>query len=169
VDCGTWNGGSAALLSAGSPWRDVWAFDSFQGTPPASDRDFERSSTEEERQSGAGLCRGEEEKLREAVERYGNPHGLRVCPGWFDQTLVPAAQEIGPIAVLHCDSDLYDSLMCTLDTLYPLVSPGGWIAVGDYGGKPAVHLAVDQFRARVGDQERLHKADQTGCYWRKPR
>src|ERR1700694_3979891 len=29
VDCGVWNGGSTALLSAGAPTRDVYAFDSF--------------------------------------------------------------------------------------------------------------------------------------------
>jgi Macrocin-O-methyltransferase (TylF) len=39
VDCGTYNGGSTALLAAGAPKRNVWAFDSFEGLPAPSVRD----------------------------------------------------------------------------------------------------------------------------------
>jgi hypothetical protein len=38
VDCGVWNGGSTALLSAGVATRDVYAFDSFEGLPPSDEQ-----------------------------------------------------------------------------------------------------------------------------------
>src|SRR5687768_4432614 len=59
VDCGTWNGGSTALLSAAAPQRDTWAFDSFAGLPDPGDRD------EPEARRFAGELVADEAKLRE--------------------------------------------------------------------------------------------------------
>ena len=166
VDCGTWNGGSTALLSAGAPDRPVWAFDSFEGTPLATEPD---GLPEELLPFSEGQCLGEEGMLREAVAFYGSPGQLTVRPGWFQDTLEPALGEIGPIAVLHLDGDWYESVRFPLETLYPLVSPGGWIVIDDYGAVIGAARATDEFRARAGDTSPLVRVDQTGRYWRKPR
>ena len=49
VECGVWNGGSAAVMSLGdveqarpSSLRAVWLFDSFEGLPRPSERDEEQ-------------------------------------------------------------------------------------------------------------------------------
>ena len=166
VDCGTWNGGSTALLSAGAPDRAVWAFDSFEGTPLATEPD---AIPEDLLPFSEGQCLGEEAMLREAVSIHGSPDRLTVRPGWFQDTLEPAVAEIGPIAILHLDGDWYESIRFPLETLYPHVSPGGWIVIDDYGAVVGAARATDEFRSRVGDTSPLIRTDQTGRYWRKPR
>ena len=81
VDCGTYNGGSTALLSAGAPRREIWAFDSFEGLPEPSNRDADRPLTDEEKSWAKGLCLGSEERLRDAVARFGAPNRLHVRKG----------------------------------------------------------------------------------------
>ena len=168
VDCGTWNGGSTALLAAGDPKRHVWAFDSFQGLPAPSERDAGRPIGDEEAALYVGECYGSEEMLRAAVTRFVPAERLHVRPGWFEDTLPDAAVDIGPIAVLHCDSDWYDSVTMTLEALYPSIVRGGFIVIDDYGAVPGAGQATRDFKARVGDTAPLVKIDQTGRYWRKP-
>jgi O-methyltransferase len=169
VDCGTYKGGSTALLSAASPERVIWAFDSFEGLPEPTDRDTTWGLSEGEGRQYVGLCLGSEEAVWEAVSRYGNSARLKVRKGWFEDTLGPARDEIGSIALLHCDSDWYDSVRATLDNLYSLVSPGGVIVIDDYGGCPGAGQATRDFKASVGDDARVVRIDQTGAYWLKPR
>jgi len=165
VDCGTWNGGSTALMSAGSPQRPIWAFDSFAGTSRATEED---GLAPDELAFSAGQCRGEEAVLREVVARFGSPANLHVRAGWFDDTLAPAAPEVGPISLLHVDADWYEPVLLALETFYPQVSPGGWIVIDDYGALPGAARATEEFRKRVGDRAPLVTIDQTGRYWRKP-
>ena len=75
----------------------------------------------------------------------------------------------GRSPILHLDGDWYESIRFPLETLYPLVSPGGWIVIDDYGAVHGAARATDEFRARAGDTSPLVTIDQTGRYWRKPR
>jgi O-methyltransferase len=162
VDCGVWNGGSTILLALGAPGREVWAFDSFAGLPAPSEVDGRRSFQYE------GDCVGSEERLREGVARYAGNARLHVRPGWFQDTLRDAAREVGPVALLHCDGDWYDSVRLTLEVFYPLVAPGGYVVIDDYGTWPGAKRATDEFRSRQRDRTRLRRIDHTGRYWRKP-
>ena len=169
VDCGTYNGGSTALLSAGAPRRAIWAFDSFEGLPAPSSRDSNDSfDVDRAREFFKGQCLGSEERLRQAVTRFGSPGKLQVRKGWFEDTLPTASREIGPIAVLHVDGDWYDSVYTVLEHLYGLVVPGGAIAIDDYAGVPGAGRATDDFKRAAGDRAALVRVDQTGVYWRKP-
>jgi O-methyltransferase len=161
VDCGVWNGGSTILLSAAAPERDVWAFDSFAGLPEPHELDGRES------EGLGGELVGSEQKLREGFERFAHPARLHVRAGWFEETLEDAAGEIGPVAVLHCDGDWYDSVLLTLEVMYPLVSPGGFVVIDDYGTFPGARRATDDYRRGVGDAAPLRRIDQTGRYWRK--
>jgi hypothetical protein len=96
----------------------------------------------------AGELVGSEHKLREGFERFGNPARLHVRAGWFDDTLSPAAREIGAVAILHCDGDWFESVLLTLEVMYPLVSPG-------------------EYRLGVGETASLRRIDRSGRYWRK--
>jgi O-methyltransferase len=161
VDCGVWNGGSTILMALGAPARELWAFDSFEGLPVPSDVDGEKSF------QYAGDCVGSEARLREGMERYSNGTRLHVRKGWFEDTLADAADEIGSVALLHCDGDWYDSVRLTLQVFYPLASPGAYIVIDDYGTWPGAKRATDEYRREVGDDGRLRKIDHTGRYWRK--
>jgi O-methyltransferase len=162
VDCGVWNGGSSVLMAAGAPERTVWAFDSFEGLPEPDPADGPESSR------FAGSCVGSEALVRECMQRYAASTTLEVRPGWFEDTLAPAAFEIGPIGLLHCDGDWYRSVRLTLETLYPLVSPRGFIVIDDYGTWPGAKRATDEYRHEVGDRAPLRRIDHTGRWWKKP-
>jgi O-methyltransferase len=167
VDCGSWNGGSTALLSAGSPRREVWAFDSFAGLPAPTMDDVPDEETLEQYEAVTGWLQASPDRVRAAVARFGRPEHLHVVGGWLAETLPEAAPGIGPIAVLHIDVDWYESVRLALEHLYPLVSPGGWVVIDDYGAVPGAGLATREFRRAVGDDAPLVRVDQTGRYWRK--
>lgn len=163
VDCGVWNGGSTILMGLGSTGRQLWAFDSFAGLPSPSEVDGELSF------GYVGDCVGSEARLREGMAQYSDERRLNVRAGWFEDTLRAAATEVGPVAVLHCDGDWYESVRLTLEVFYPLVSAGGYVVIDDYGTWPGAKRATDEYRRSVGDRARLRKIDHTGRYWRKRR
>lgn len=161
VDCGVWNGGSTALLSAGAPSREVYAFDSFEGLPEADEEVDGEGAT-----SRAGWCLGVEDNVRDALSRFGSRDRLHIVKGWFTDTFPREAQAVGDIAVLHADGDWYSSVLLTLQSFYEQISPGGFVAVDDYGIWSGAHRAVDEFRAAGGIDEPLCKVG-GAVYWRK--
>ena len=168
VDCGTYNGGSTALLSAGAPNRDIWAFDSFEGLPAPSERDTDDPSVdlEEAAEFFRGKCLGTEERLREAVARYGAPRLLHVRKGWFQNTLPEAREESDRL--LYCMSMvLVRPIYTVLDNLYEFVVPGGAIVIDDYAGVPSAGRATDDFKHAAGDTTPMIRIDQCSAYWRK--
>jgi O-methyltransferase len=162
VDCGVWKGGSTVLLSAGAPRRDVWAFDSFAGLPDPGPDDDEA----ETRGRGGDLVVGEA-CVRDAFQRYADPERLHVRKGWFHETLPVAAEEIGSIAVLHCDGDWYESVRITLEALYPLISSGGFVVVDDYGHYAGARKAVDAYRRDHDITAPVVDIDGIAGYWRR--
>jgi O-methyltransferase len=161
VDCGVWNGGSTILMASGAPEREVWAFDSFAGLPEPRQLDGRES------EGLGGELVGSEQKLREGFERFADRARLHVRAGWFDDTLSSSAQEIGSVAILHCDGDWFESVLVTLEVMYPLVSPGGFVVIDDYGTFPGARRATEEYRLRVGETAPLRRIDRTGRYWRK--
>jgi O-methyltransferase len=169
VECGTWNGGSAAVMAAAcrdDGWlsrRTFWLFDSFEGLPPPGEQDGAR----ERREFYAGWCKGDPRKVREILSRIPVPAPqIKIVPGWFDATL-PAAP-IRTIAVLHVDVDWHDSVTRVLETLYDKVVPGGFIVFDDYGKWPGCRRAVDRFLgARGMSRAALTRATHDSAYVRK--
>lgn len=161
VDCGVWNGGSTALLSAGAPDRQVWAFDSFEGMPEPGGSQVDGLSSV----GWVGDCVGAEDNVREAMRRYGSPEHLHICKGWFKDTLKPAAPSVGSIAVLHADGDWYESIRLTLEAFYDQVSAGGFVAIDDYFTFDGARRATDEFRASRGITASLVLRE-TGVHWR---
>lgn len=163
VDCGTNNGGSAVMMSAGAPSREVWAFDSFEGLPPAGDLDPERAA------DWTGELKASEEKVREGFARFANPERLHVAKGWFEDTFPATVGSIGPVAVLHADGDWYESVKLTLETFYPNVSPGGFVVIDDYNDWEGARTATDDYRSKHGIDAPLVDTNLSGVYWQKPR
>ena len=86
--------------------------------------------------------------VREAFARYDLlDDQVRFVEGWFKDTMPPLAQEVGPIAVLRADGDMYESTIDVLTHLEPLVSPGGFAIIDDYNGIEACQQAVTDHRA----------------------
>jgi hypothetical protein len=172
VETGVWRGGTAIYLRAilaalGDDTRRVWACDSFQGLPEA---DAERYPVDVPLRlhEHVALAVGVD-AVRAAFDRYGLlDERVRFVEGWFRDTLPVVASEIGPIAVLRLDGDLYESTIDALTHLEPLVSPGGFVIVDDYNGIEACRQAVTDHRAKHHIDAPIHDVDWTAVWWRKP-
>jgi hypothetical protein len=171
IETGVWKGGITVLMrgvlqARGVADRSVWVADSFQGM---SVPDPAVALTD------AIWCFLMEpiEHLRipqDFVEATFRKYGLldeqvRFLPGWFADTL-PSAP-IDRLAVLRLDSDWFDSTMCTLEALYPRLSPGGFAVIDDYGGPVGCRQAVDEYRQRHSIDEPLHWVNHQVVWWRK--
>jgi len=173
VECGVWNGGSAAIMGLANTIqkendinRPIWLFDSFQGLPQASQKDgaIERSSYFE------GWNKGEISKVEHVFAKLGVPlDKVTIIPGWFDKTL--RAAPINQIAILHIDADWYDSVKLVLDVFYDKVVPGGFIILNDYNTWEGCNKALNDFLTERQLQDIIVITEvepTTGAYFRKP-
>jgi O-methyltransferase len=165
VECGTCNGGSAAVLARvahRSPLsRHVWLLDSFAGLPPATERDGQFAA------DYTGLCAGSPARVREVLGHVGVPESaVTLVPGWFQDTL--PTLKANPIALLHIDADWYDSVKVVLEALYDRVAPGGFIVLDDYGYWEGCRRAWEEFQSARGLRVELIDVDGIGAYFQKP-
>jgi len=169
AEAGVWRGGAAIFMRAileayGDPSRLVWAADSFRGLPrpdpvraPADRGDVLFAF----RELAVPL-----DVVQENFRRYGLlDERVRFLEGWFRDTL-PSAP-ITRLAVLRIDGDLYESTMDALQSLYPKLSPGGYVIVDDYGNLPACRAAVDDYRRDFSIDDAIEAVDWTAIFWRK--
>ncbi|MEP7290474.1 MAG: TylF/MycF family methyltransferase [Chloroflexota bacterium] len=170
IETGVWRGGATILMRGvlkayAVSDRVVWVADSFEGLPPPNpekypaDRDMNLAGIPE---LAISL-----EEVRANFERYGLlDEQVRFLKGWFSDTLPDAPIE--RLALLRLDGDLYESTMDGLTSLYPKVSPGGFVIVDDYGIYPPCRAAVDDYLASQNHTVEIHPIDWTGVYWKKP-
>ena len=169
VECGVWRGGASILMRGvlaayGEHGRRVVLFDSFRGLPPPNPRDFPVDEGDILHTFDALAV--PLETVRETFARYGLlDDQVTFIEGWFRDTL-PLAP-LDEIAVLRLDGDMYELTWQALTSLYPKVSPGGFLIIDDYGAIPACQSAVDAYRAQFAIGEPLTEIDWTGVYWRK--
>lgn len=171
VECGVWNGGSAAMMGRASleapldlEPRRLWLFDSFQGLPPPGehDGDFEKQSY------FPGWNKGNVKMVQEVLGKIGYPSDkLTIVPGWFDETIV--REPIEEIVILHIDADWYQSVRTVLELLYPRVVPGGYVVLDDYGLWPGCERAVlDYFSEHQISEMIVREVGKQGAYFQKP-
>lgn len=144
VEMGCWNGGLGALMAwrvkQHNSRRSVWLFDSFEGLPEFSEADREKADKkgvgvreyEGTDLKATGVFKAELEKVREVAKRLDVDDIVRPIKGWFQDTLTQRKKDIGPIALLYLDSDIYESTKYCLGELYDSVVPGGIIILDDY-------------------------------------
>jgi|SRR5215471_3977205 len=168
IEAGVWRGGACifmrgVLKAFGENQRTVWVADSFQGLPrpdaaryPADREDPHWIFSE----LAVPL-----EMVRENFNRYGLlDDQVRFLVGWFRDTL-PSAP-VSQLAILRVDGDMYESTILALRSLYPKVSPGGYVIIDDYGALASCRQAVIDFRNEFAIQAELLPIDWTGVFWR---
>jgi O-methyltransferase len=141
VECGTYCGGSAAVLGqAASDGRTLWVFDSFQGMPEtvAADNFHARGDFGDTSVAAVQAALG---RLRVRC---------RVVPGFFSETL---GQLPGRISMAHIDCDLYEAVRDCLQAVRERMAPGGVIVLDDYGAPTCAgaRQATDEFLAATGE------------------
>ena len=165
VECGVYNGGSAAIMASlceKSPVsRNVWLFDSFEGLPKPTDEDGAEAPAYE------GWCHGDLSKVREVLRKLHIPESrVHIVKGWFQDTFPKV--EIPKIAILHIDADWYESVKLCLEKFYDSVPPGGYIVLDDYGDWEGCRIATDEFLSKRAPDVKLIQVDYTGFYFQKP-
>jgi O-methyltransferase len=166
IETGVWRGGACiymrAILAAHEiDDRTVWVADSFEGLPPPTLPQDEGLRLHERSELAVGV-----DEVRSNFERYGLlDEQVRFLVGWFTDTLPgPVTQ----IAVLRLDGDLYKSTWDAMAALEPLVAPGGFVIVDDYGAIRACREAVHDYRIEHGITTPVSEIDHSGIFWRKP-
>ena len=168
METGVWRGGATLLMRAvlrayGDTERSVWVADSFQGLPRPDAATYPVDENDPHH-TFENLVVGIDE-VRGNFARYDLlDEQVRFLPGWFRDTLPTAP--VSRLAVLRLDGDMYESTMVALRSLYPKVSPGGWVIIDDYALK-GCKAAVDDFVAQERLRPNFETVDWTGLYWRK--
>jgi len=153
VECGVYGGSQCAVMARAimqdfTMWdrgsnRKVHLFDSFEGMPAPGSQDTEWIAAQHP--EGTSLCGLE--SVQAHMTEWGIPPELLVYhQGWFEDTVSSSfgrgmgihqssqlLMGLKQVALLRLDADLYSSTRICIENLYPLLSPGGWLIVDDYG------------------------------------
>jgi O-methyltransferase len=161
VECGTFKGGSAAVISTElTPERKLWLFDSFEGLPDVAEVDGAESK------EWVGKCRAAEADVIAALTTVGAaPDQYFLRKGWFQDTFQQQLPE--RVALLHCDADWYDSVLLTLETFYERIPPGGVVVLDDFGWWEGCREAFYEFCQRHSEKPLLERVDCDQAYWIK--
>lgn len=134
VEVGVYRGGSARRLYeiAERQGRTLYLFDTFTGHPATGPEDDTRRH-----------YRGRYADAIDPAELQRELPRAVVVVGEFPGSLV----DVGPVAFVHADTDLYHSTDEICRVFPPLMVPGGILYFDDYGvdDTPGVTLAVDQW------------------------
>lgn len=168
IETGVWRGGSVIFMRAvleayGDPDRQVWVADSFQGLPPPDVENYPVDAGMD--WSEIGFLAVSLDAVKANFARYGLlDDRVRFLPGWFRDTLPTAPVE--RLSILRLDGDLYESTMVALRSLYPKLSPGGYVIIDDYAIDNC-RKAVEEFRAAEGIRAPIREIDWTGVFWQR--
>jgi O-methyltransferase len=172
VECGSWRGGSAALMYQAAQdlgWHpDIYIYDSFEGFPKPAEEQIDGRKAQGILEGRFDWIKADEAdvvKIFKALGLYSDK--VHIVKGWFCDTTPHSP--VREIALLHCDGDLYESTKDTLDSFYAKVVSGGFIVSNDYGEIwIGAKKAVDECIAAHCPGVAIHKIPGGGAYFRKP-
>lgn len=126
-------GGTSLLLGliARQQGRTVHSYDSFEGLPaphPEFDNDYFKEGFYRSSQKKGDLL----ERFRRVLRRFDLAETVQPVKGFFSESLRGPSAPSGPLAFVHLDSDLYDSVMQSLEAVYDFVPTGGALVVDDF-------------------------------------
>lgn len=96
--------------------------------------------------------------------QWGDALLLR-CPRGFSPKKILRA-DIGKLALLRLDGDMYGSTMDALTNLYPKLQSGGFCIIDDYELASARNV-VNDFRQARDIASPIIPIDQSSVFWRK--
>jgi len=161
VECGTYRGGSAAILGTTlSAKQHLWLYDSFAGMPEAGPSDGPDAG----QYSGKGVA--SKEDVMEILAKLNVPaRQFTIREGWFSDTFrLPLPDKV---AFLHCDADWHESVMLVLETFYPRVVEGGCIVLDDFGYWEGCREAFYAFCFKHDLRPLLERRSIDQAYWFK--
>jgi O-methyltransferase len=164
IEAGAWRGGASIMMRAvldslGCTDRTVVVADSFQGFPEldAAESDGVDYSYE--------FFSAPLDEVKKNFARFGYEQGLDFIPGFFEDTLPRLTDRTW--ALVRLDGDSYSATQVGLRSLYPRLSPGGYIVIDDYNVVEGCRRAVDHFRREYGITEPIEEVDWMSVRWRR--
>jgi len=157
----------------------IFAFDSFEGIPQATDQDTELCRTTYGRRGpgepikSSGISHVDVPGFEYFLRCWGvtNRHQIVVCKGWFEETMADQAKAITSIALLRIDVDLHSSVKTVLENMYPKVVSGGVVIFDDWGleddPEPPCRRALREYLGTL-PQVTAVEGNQGTVFWRKP-
>lgn len=163
IEAGVWRGGAVILMRAlldvhSITDRQVVAADSFTGIPKNSRFKHDPVDLWEDRWK-AGI-----DEVKANIASFGLlDERIEIVEGYFAETLPSLADR--NFALIRLDSDSYDSVLTSLELLYPRLSHGGIIIVDDWH-LPGCRFAVDLYRTQnnITDEMVINSGN---SYWIK--
>lgn len=168
IETGVLRGGSSIFMRAvlkayGVTDRRVWVADSFAGLPTPNAAKYPADATAVWHTFMGGDTSLED--VQRNFERYDlMDDQVRFLKGWFKDTLPVAPIE--KLAILRLDGDMYESTMDALVSLYPKLSPGGFVIIDDYY-LDCCRQAILDYRKQHNITEEIIDIDGAGAYWRR--
>jgi O-methyltransferase len=163
VECGTYKGGSSAVLGSElDPGRRLWLYDSFAGMPDIKPIDGDDAG----KFVGEGIASPQD--VLAALEIAGvDASRCVIREGWFEDSFKESLPE--SVALLHCDADWFDSCLLVLETFYPRVVDGGCVLLDDFGYWEGCREAFYAFCERHQERPLLERHGNDQAYWFKGR
>jgi hypothetical protein len=161
IEAGAWSGGASILMRAtldslGAHERTLWVADSFQGFPMPD---------VQEHLNIVDFLSVPAAEVEANFARFGLDRGVRLVPGFFEETM--RGLSTGRWALARLDGDTYEATWLCLQNLYAGLAVGGYLVVDDYGAVAECRRAVDEFRRRHGLIEPLEEVGWTCVRWRR--
>jgi O-methyltransferase len=179
VECGVGSGGMPAAMALAMKQlkirRPIHLFDSFEGIPLAGPKDKEQPgigkiTTDvlqpiEKRLVSSKIATCPVTDVKNCLAKWGfQDYEFYFHVGWFQKTM--PGTNIGPIAFLRLDADLYESTECALQHLYPFVCPQGFVFIDDWGLAGCQQAVKDYFTSQPPAP--YYQFEEFGAaYWRK--
>jgi len=169
VECGVAQGVQIAIMESVNNQqkkpRTVWAFDSFEGIPLATDKDDQQPGVghfsgglkpvkKGEHLVSSGITVHSLDNVKMMLSSWvGVIDNFKFVKGWFEETVKDS--EVKKIALLRLDGDLYESTIVCLKHLYPKLQKGGYLIIDDWGLK-GCRVACDEYFKEYKGLERLN-------------
>jgi O-methyltransferase len=162
VECGVWQGGHIILARYLSPQRKCWLYDTFDGMTEPGEFDGEKAHEHWTAKGGRRWAACSVRQVRDNLiaEKVYNPDLVRFIVGDVRETLRDDDLP-DKVALLHLDTDFYDSTKIEMQMLWPRLVAGGVLIVDDYGHWPGARRAVNEYFETFGIQNNLHRIDYT--------
>ena len=162
VECGVWKGGCAMLMAQilhrlGDESRHLYLYDTFAGMSEPTDRDVAVAGPVKPRDKHALLQRDGYNKwcfapvgeVESNLARTEFPTArVHLVKGKVEETIPTTMPE--RVALIHLDTDWYESTKHELRHLFPRLAKGGVLVVDDYGDWQGARTAVDEYLAETG-------------------
>ncbi len=172
VECGVGKAKSfqmlAMLMHQYGRKEYLWGFDSYEGYPEPTAED----ASPRARVAGEWNFLGDHlvlDVLRNAKIDEDIVKRVKLVKGFVEDTLPKTAGQMGPIALLHLDINLYSGYKECLEKLFPKVAKGGVVLFDEYMNRgdevycPGAKKAIDEYFA--GKPYKIERDPQYGKYF----